>query len=73
MTEPAQKIFREALALPPAERAALIDELASSLNRPDAAFDERWVKEAEDRLRAYRAGELDAIPEEEIREEFKAI
>ncbi len=73
MTEPAQRILREALTLSPAERAALIDELASSLDPPDPAIDERWAKEAENRLRAYRAGELDAIPEEEILEEFKAI
>lgn len=73
MTESARKVLQEALALSPAERAVLIDELTSSLDRPDPAIDERWAKEAEDRLWACRAGELEAISEEEIFEEFKAV
>jgi putative addiction module component (TIGR02574 family) len=73
MTESAQKILQEALALSPAERVTLIDELASSLDRPDPEIDEHWAKEAEDRLRAYRAGELEAISEEDIFEEFKTL
>jgi putative addiction module component (TIGR02574 family) len=73
MTESTQRILKEALGLSPAERAALIDELTSSLDRPDPGIEERWAKEAEDRLRAYRAGELEAIAEEEIVEEFKAV
>jgi hypothetical protein len=43
------------------------------LDRPHPDIEERWAKEAEDRLRAYRAGELEAIAEEEIVEELKAI
>ncbi|MFH0342458.1 MAG: addiction module protein [Chromatiales bacterium] len=73
MTESARRILKEALGLLPAERAALIDELTLSLDRPDPDIEERWAKEAEDRLRGYRAGELEAIAEEEIVEEFKAI
>ena len=73
MTESAQRILKEALGLSPAERAALIDELTSSLDRPDPDIEEHWAKEAEDRLRAYQAGELETIAEEEIVEEFKAI
>ncbi len=70
MTEAAKKIFREALVLTPAERAALVDELISSLDQPDQRIDELWAKEAEDRLRAFRAGELDAISADEVFAEF---
>ena len=73
MTESVQRIYKEALTLPPAERAALIDRLVSSLDRPDRGLDDRWAREAEDRLAAYRAGELDAIPAEEIIEEFEDL
>lgn len=73
MTESTQRIFSEALTLPPAERAALIDRLLSSLDRQDSNLDELWAKEAEDRLAAYKAGELETIPEEEIFEKFKDL
>jgi putative addiction module component (TIGR02574 family) len=66
MTEIAEKLFREALGLPAAERAALIEELMSSLDKPDLELDKLWAKEAEDRLRAYRSGDLEAVPAEEV-------
>lgn len=66
MTENAEKLFREAMNLPSAERAALIEELLSSLDKPDPELDKLWAKEAEDRLRAYRSGELEAVPAEKV-------
>ena len=66
MTEVVDKLIREALQLDPAERAAVIEELLSSLDRPDPELDARWAKEAEDRLSGYRAGEIAAIPANEV-------
>lgn len=66
MTENSEKLFREAMNLPPAERAALIEELLSSLDKPDPELDKLWAKEAEDRLRAYRSGELEAVHAEKV-------
>ena len=66
MTEVADKLIREALRLDPAERAAVIEELLSSLDRPDADLDAKWAKEAEERLSGYRAGEIEAIPASEV-------
>ena len=66
MAEVADKLIREALRLDPAERAAVIEELLSSLDRPDADLDAKWAKEAEDRLSGYRAGEIEAIPASEV-------
>ena len=66
MSDPAEKILREALELKPAERAALADELLSSLDQPNEHIDRQWALEAEDRLRAYRMGDLKAYPAEEL-------
>ena len=53
-------------AVPEAERAALAEELLASLAQPDAELDKLWLAEAEDRLAAYRAGELAAVDAEEV-------
>jgi putative addiction module component (TIGR02574 family) len=66
MTEVADKLIHEALRLDPIERAAVIEELLSSLDKPDAELDAKWAIEAEDRLSAYRAGEIKAIPASEV-------
>ena len=39
MTEAAEKLFREALGLPPNERVALVQELLKSLDAPDQKLD----------------------------------
>jgi len=66
MTEVAEKLIREALQLDPVERATVIEELLSSLDRPDPGLDAKWAKEAEDRLSGFRAGEIEAIPANEV-------
>lgn len=66
MSEPAQNILREALRLPPNERAALVEQLSASIDRPDPLIDALWLKEAESRMAAYRAGKLDAVDAETV-------
>lgn len=66
MTEVAEKLIREALKLAPIERATLIEERLSSLDKPDPGLDAKWAQEAEDRLDAYRAGKIEAIPASEV-------
>ena len=66
MTEVAEKLIREALGLDPVDRAAVIEELLSSLDRPDPDLDAKWARESEDRLSGYRAGEIEAIPASEV-------
>jgi putative addiction module component (TIGR02574 family) len=58
MNEKVKALSQEARKLAPAERAALIDDLMASLDRPDAAIDALWAKEAEDRLAAHDRGEM---------------
>jgi putative addiction module component (TIGR02574 family) len=66
MTEIAEKLFREALGLSPNERVGLVEELLKSLDEPDPNLDALWAKEAEDRLRAYRAGEIKSHSADEV-------
>jgi putative addiction module component (TIGR02574 family) len=71
MSANTKQILENALALPLVERAALADELLSSLDRADARIDDLWAKEAEDRLAAFEAGEMKAIPAEDVFAEFE--
>ena len=38
-----------------------METLILSLDKPDPSLDALWLKEAEDRLAAYRSGELGAV------------
>jgi putative addiction module component (TIGR02574 family) len=58
--------LRQALELPANDRAALIEVLIVSLDKPDPTVDALWLKEAEDRMAAYRSGELDAVEAEQV-------
>ncbi len=66
MTEAVKKIFQEAMKLPTMERASLIEELLSSMDRLDPYLDKLWTKEAEDRLAAYRRGDMESYTADEI-------
>lgn len=67
MSESTAQILQEALALPPQDRAELVDGLLVILQPPrDPEIDELWLREAEDRLDAYDRGELKAVPAEEV-------
>jgi putative addiction module component (TIGR02574 family) len=66
MTEAAKKIFQEAMNLPTIERASLIEELLSSMDKPDSELDTLWAKEAEERLAAYRQGNIESYPADEV-------
>jgi putative addiction module component (TIGR02574 family) len=44
------------------ERLELVDHLLDSLDKPDVEIDVLWAREAEDRLAAYRRGEIAAVP-----------
>ena len=67
MSAISEQILKEALALPPQERAELVDQLLATFQSPpDPHIDEMWAREAEDRLDAYDRGELKAVPAEEV-------
>jgi len=62
----ADKILKEALNLPASERAALAEELLSSLDKPDPEIDRLWAQEAEARIDAAEQGEVKTVAEEDV-------
>lgn len=66
MTESLQTLSAAAKRLNPTERLELVEQLLDSLDTPDASIDGQWAKEAEDRLAAWRRGEIRAIPLDEV-------
>lgn len=66
MTVSAQQVLRQAMQLSSLDRAALVEGLIASLDKPDPALDAQWLREAEDRMTAYRAGELASIDADEV-------
>ena len=66
MSERAKTLGQQARELTPPERIALVEDLLDSLERADPRIDSLWVKEANDRLAAYRRGELAAKDLNEI-------
>lgn len=66
MPQSAKTILHQALELPSNDRAALVEGLIASLDKPNPVLDAMWLKEAEDRLVAYHAGELGTIDAERV-------
>lgn len=59
-------LINSVLQLKPAERMRLLNVIYGSLERPDTAIDEIWYDEAERRLAAYKAGNVQGIPGEKV-------
>ena len=67
MTDQSRRILIEAMALPPMDRAELVKQLLTSFDFPARAeIDAAWSTEAEDRLRAYERGDMEALPAEAV-------
>ena len=68
-------IEKEALQLSDCERAVLADRLLESLSRRPAGLDSAWLREADDRMMAFRSGKIEAVsgPKAlaELRREFR--
>ncbi len=71
MSVETQEILDRALKLPAVDKAYLVDELLTSLDKPDEAIDAMWRQEVEDRLKAYKAGNLRAISLEQVRAKYR--
>jgi putative addiction module component (TIGR02574 family) len=66
MAASTETLLRQALELTANDRAALIEGLITSLDKPDPAIDALWLKEAESRMAAYRLGELEAVDADQV-------
>ena len=71
MTNAAKTLRAQARKLSPAERIELVDDILASLDEPDAAVDRLWAREAEERLAAYRRGEIKAVALEEVLAKYR--
>ena len=61
MTQTAEALSAQAMQLPSEQRMALVERILDSLDEPDPSLDTLWAKEADDRLAAYRRGEIRAV------------
>jgi putative addiction module component (TIGR02574 family) len=66
MVASAKALLDQVLKLPANDRAAFVENLIVSLDKPDPSLDAQWLKEAEDRLAAYHSGELGAVDAEDV-------
>jgi hypothetical protein len=64
VSAPTKSALARALKLPANDRAALVEKLVLSLNKPDASLDADCLKE--DRLAACRAGDLAAVDADKV-------
>ncbi len=70
MSSRGTQVLKEALSLPPAERAEIADRLLSSIDPPSQeGIDVLWGKEAEERLDAFDRGEIKAISAKQVFEQ----
>jgi putative addiction module component (TIGR02574 family) len=71
MSDRGAQILKEALALPPTERVALVERLLASLDSPAREhLDVLWSQEAEDRLDAFERGEIPTIAAKDVFDEI---
>ncbi|MDP2171552.1 MAG: addiction module protein [Rhodocyclaceae bacterium] len=66
MTQATQELATLAAKLPPSDRLQLVETILATLDKPDPEITAAWAAEAEDRLAAYRRGELAALDESEV-------
>ena len=60
MSNEAKVLIEQARALSLQDRIALVEDVLDSLDQADPELDRQWAREANDRLAAYRRGELGA-------------
>ena len=60
------ELIAMAAKLPPGDRLQLVEAILATLDKPDPEISAAWAAEAEDRLSAYRRGELGAVDESEV-------
>ena len=61
MNSTSQAIIEQAKQLSALEKIEVVDALLASVDKPDKEIDKQWANEVEDRLAAYRRGEVKAL------------
>lgn len=52
---------KEALLLPDTERAVLVERLIESISPSPSALREAWIREADERMQAFRDGKISTV------------
>jgi putative addiction module component (TIGR02574 family) len=60
------EIVSQALELKANDRFKVVDEILKSLDKPDTEIDKIWAIESQNRLEAYRKGNLETVSEEDF-------
>jgi putative addiction module component (TIGR02574 family) len=71
MSVETQEILDRALRLSAVEKVRLVDELLSSLDKPDEAIDALWRKKVEDRIMAFNTGHLQTVSLEQVLAKYR--
>jgi hypothetical protein len=66
MNADSQAVIEQASQLTVLEKLEVVDALLASVDKPDPEIDRLWAVEAEDRLAAYRQGEIKALELNEV-------
>jgi putative addiction module component (TIGR02574 family) len=67
MTPQSEQVLREALDLPPLDRAELVERILASFEFPARKdIDAAWAREAEERLDAFERGQIGSSPASEV-------
>ena len=60
MNQNVKNLAAEAEKLAVADRITFVEHLLATLDKPDPAIDAAWMAEGQDRLNAYKRGEIEA-------------
>ena len=60
------EIINEARLLTPQDRYRVIENLVSSLDKPDLTIENEWLEESKNRVEAIKNGELKTISYQEV-------
>lgn len=71
MNPQSQAVIEQASQLTALEKLEVVDALLASVDKPDAEIDSLWATEAEDRLTAYRRGEIKALELNEVLAKYR--
>ncbi|MBF0284094.1 MAG: addiction module protein [Magnetococcales bacterium] len=72
MNKQTAEIVEETRQLPPAERLEVVDAILDSLDQPDPEIDRLWLQEIKERMEAFRKGEMEAFPMDEVMARLRA-
>lgn len=71
MAARSQSVIADALALPPLDRAELIDRLYQSLrSEREMKVESAWAHESERRIDAFLAGHVETVPYERVKRQI---